>query len=206
MELSEKQIQILEVAEKLFAENGFDGTSVRQVAKEAEINVAMISYYFGSKEKMLEALLLYRISDFKMELEQAITPEMDAHEKIDAFVQIIITRVHRNRRTHKIVNFEYAKDSRQIDYDSYIAQKKENYEIIERFVRNGQDQGVFSKNINIPLLVPTVLGTYFHFYYNKKIFQSVHNLPDQPAIDKYVQEVLIPHIQQTLKALLTYEK
>ncbi|MEO6348401.1 MAG: TetR family transcriptional regulator, partial [Aquaticitalea sp.] len=56
MSLNDKQIQILEVAEKLFAEHGFDGTSVRQIAHEADINIAMISYYFGSKEKLLEAL------------------------------------------------------------------------------------------------------------------------------------------------------
>lgn len=206
MKLNQKQIQILEVAEKLFAENGFDGTSVRQIAKKAGVNVAMISYYFGSKVKMLEALLLYRISDFKIELEQTITNEMDSHEKIDAFVQIVISRVHRNRRTHKIVNFEHAKESRQIDFDSYIDQKKENYEIVERFVRNGQDQGIFSKNVTIPLLIPTILGTYFHFYNNKKFFQTVHDLPNQDVIDTYVQQILIPHIQQTLKALLTYEK
>ena len=53
MELNDKQIQILETAEKLFAENGFDGTSVRQISKAADINIAMISYYFGSKEKLI---------------------------------------------------------------------------------------------------------------------------------------------------------
>ncbi len=51
MEYNEKQLQILEVAEKLFAANGFDGTSIRDIASEAEVNIAMISYYFGSKEK-----------------------------------------------------------------------------------------------------------------------------------------------------------
>lgn len=206
MELSEKQIQILEVAEKLFAETGFDGTSVRHIAKEADINIAMISYYFGSKEKLLEALLLYRISDFKAELQHAVKGITDPFQKINIFIRIVITRVHRNRRTHKIVNFEYAKGCRQIDFDSYIDQKKENYEIIEKYVRSGQAKGVFSKNITIPLLVPTILGTYLHFYYNKKFFQTVHNLPDQAAIDTYVDHTLIPHIQQTIKALLTYEK
>ena len=44
MELNEKQIKILEVAEKMFAENGYDGTSIRAIAKEADINIAMISY------------------------------------------------------------------------------------------------------------------------------------------------------------------
>ena len=54
MDWSEKQIQILEVAEKLFAENGYDGTSIRHISKKAGINIAMISYYFGSKDKLLK--------------------------------------------------------------------------------------------------------------------------------------------------------
>ena len=48
---NDKQIQILEVAEILFAEKGFDGTSIRNIAKLAKINIAMVSYYFGSKER-----------------------------------------------------------------------------------------------------------------------------------------------------------
>jgi AcrR family transcriptional regulator len=57
MEFTDKQIQIIDIAERLFAERGFDGTSVRDIADEAGINVAMISYYFGSKEKLMEACL-----------------------------------------------------------------------------------------------------------------------------------------------------
>ncbi len=57
MELNDKQKEIVQVAEKLFAEYGFDGTSVRLIAKEAGINIAMISYYFGSKEKLLEHMV-----------------------------------------------------------------------------------------------------------------------------------------------------
>ena len=40
---NEKQICILQVAEKLFAEKGFDGTSIRDISKAAEINIAMVS-------------------------------------------------------------------------------------------------------------------------------------------------------------------
>ena len=52
----DKKEQILEAAEELFAQKGFDGTSVRELGKKAGINIAMISYYFGSKEKLMEAL------------------------------------------------------------------------------------------------------------------------------------------------------
>ena len=47
-----KEENIMLHAEKLFAEKGFDGTSTREIAKNAEVNISMISYYFGSKEKL----------------------------------------------------------------------------------------------------------------------------------------------------------
>ena len=58
--IADKREHILAVAEKLFGDHGFDGTSVRDIAQHANVNLAMISYYFGSKEKMLEALLELR--------------------------------------------------------------------------------------------------------------------------------------------------
>ncbi|MBF2093022.1 helix-turn-helix transcriptional regulator, partial [Flavobacterium psychrophilum] len=59
-DFNDKQIEIILVAEKLFAEKGFDGTSIRDIAKTAGINIAMISYYFGSKEKLLESVVIFR--------------------------------------------------------------------------------------------------------------------------------------------------
>ncbi|ALS28419.1 TetR family transcriptional regulator [Paenibacillus cisolokensis] len=50
------KMRILLAAKKLFAQNGFDGTSVRQVCDEAGANVALVSYYFGGKENMLYAV------------------------------------------------------------------------------------------------------------------------------------------------------
>jgi len=204
MEFGEKQIHILIIAEKLFAENGFDGTSVRQIAKEASVNHAMISYYFGSKERLLENLLVYRTSDFRMELETVISQEMDHISKIDDIVALAIRRIHRNRRMYKIIHFEYSNDSRNLDFDSYLVQKKANYQLIEDFVISGQRAGVFSPKVNIPLIVPTILGTYFNFYYNKRFFESL-NLVKPGSLDFYVTHELTPHIQKTIKALLTYE-
>jgi AcrR family transcriptional regulator len=47
IEFTEKQLAIITTAERLFSIKGFEGTSVRDIAQEAGINVAMISYYFG---------------------------------------------------------------------------------------------------------------------------------------------------------------
>ena len=64
MKLNEKKIAILQAAEKIFSIRGIDAASVREISKEANINVAMISYYFGSKEKLVESLFSWRIYNF----------------------------------------------------------------------------------------------------------------------------------------------
>lgn len=55
--MSPKQVQdtrekILMVAHELFAKNGFHGTSIRELAKQADVNVAAINYHFENKEKL----------------------------------------------------------------------------------------------------------------------------------------------------------
>ncbi len=44
--------QLLEAAQKLFAEKGFRGTSIRDIVTEAGSNVAAVNYHFGSKENL----------------------------------------------------------------------------------------------------------------------------------------------------------
>lgn len=51
------RMRLLQAAEKLFADRGLESTSVRDIAREAQVNVAAINYYFGSKDNLyLEAL------------------------------------------------------------------------------------------------------------------------------------------------------
>ncbi|MGH2607610.1 MAG: TetR/AcrR family transcriptional regulator [Tepidiformaceae bacterium] len=49
--------RILDAAEHLFSERGFDGTSIRDVTAEAAVNLAAVHYHFGSKEDLLRAVL-----------------------------------------------------------------------------------------------------------------------------------------------------
>lgn len=49
--------KILKTATKLFGQKSFDGVSVREICKEANVNVSMISYYFGGKQELYNAIL-----------------------------------------------------------------------------------------------------------------------------------------------------
>jgi len=54
---AETKERILDTAEELFADRGFPGTSMRDITKAAEVNLAAINYHFGSKEALLIAVL-----------------------------------------------------------------------------------------------------------------------------------------------------
>lgn len=205
MEEKDKKAQILKVAEKLFSENGFSETSVRSIAKSANVNVAMVSYYFGGKDSLLKELSISRSIDFRNDIEKIFKRPIDYFEKVDQLIEFTINRLHRNRAIHKIIDFEYAKNSNTIDFQKFIQQKKQNYKMIYDFVEEGQEKGLVSKSINIPLTIQTIVGTYFSFYYNKRFFRALHNLDEDITMDIFVSKQLIPHIQRTINALLTYE-
>jgi AcrR family transcriptional regulator len=48
--------RILEAAERLFTEQGLEAVSLRAVTTEAEVNLAAVNYYFGSKAALLQAI------------------------------------------------------------------------------------------------------------------------------------------------------
>lgn len=51
------KMRILTAAVKLFDAQGFDGTTVRQIAEAADVNLALISYHFQGKKGLLEVLI-----------------------------------------------------------------------------------------------------------------------------------------------------
>lgn len=202
---TEKQIQILKVAETLFAEKGFDGTSIRDISRGAKINIAMISYYFGSKERLLESLLLYSTSDLKSQLDQLIHEELAPLDKINKLIALYINRINTNKGIYRILHFEFSSEKRAKSLASFSELKKRNLKTLETIIEEGQKKGVFRKDVIIPLLTPTILGTFFHFQMNKSFFEEVLQLKTPSAFDNYVSTHLTNHIQQTIKALLIHE-
>ncbi len=64
--------RILDAAEKVFSEVGYDGARVDKIAAVAKINKAMLYYYFQSKENILEAI----VNKYIKELEQIVELNM----------------------------------------------------------------------------------------------------------------------------------
>ncbi len=77
-----KRTRILDAAGHLFAEQGFDGTGIDEIAKKAGVNKAMLYYYIGDKATLYGAVITDFIQRLRAEVERRLTEIEDPREKI----------------------------------------------------------------------------------------------------------------------------
>ena len=201
---SDKREHILNVAEALFGDNGFDGTSVRDIANSAGVNLAMISYYFGSKEKLLESLIEYRASSSYGVLEHLNKDEsLDAWEKIDGVVEYYVDKVLNNLRFHSIM-YQQASNARSQEIRELIMSiKLRNLEQIKQIITLGQKKGLF-RQVDVVMTIGTVMGTISSYTqsreYGCRILDIDYN--NEEAFREQLAPRLKAHLKQLLRAHL----
>jgi len=73
---------ILDAAERLFAQKGFDGTAIREITRAANVNVAAIHYHYGSKEQVLRGVtdrIIGPLNDRRFELLDRAVADAQPH-------------------------------------------------------------------------------------------------------------------------------
>lgn len=205
--MNEKQIEIINQAEKLFVKNGYDGTSIRDIAKEANINIAMISYYFGSKEKLLEAIFTHKIELFYEQMDESnfFKPEYNAFEVLEKFMTTFIRMMNLNAGLYQILAIEGNIKRRLLISPTFTKYKGYNLNLITRVIERGVKEKVFV-NYDPVLIHATIMGTFMNFQMNRNFFSETLKIDNSEDYNKYIESSLTNHIHKTIKALLTYEE
>ncbi len=105
--MANTKTKILDAAEKLFTEQGIDGTSLRAIIKKAGVNLAAVHYHFHSKERLIQKVFKRRINPLnQMRLELLDKYESEAGGKplkvediITAFIQPVLVEAQRSPQT-----------------------------------------------------------------------------------------------------------
>jgi AcrR family transcriptional regulator len=97
------QEKILDAAEALFMEHGFEATTLRQITAAAGVNLAAVNYHFGSKEDLFQAVLTRRLDPMNQErvalltrFEHDVAPRALSCEKILAAMFIPALKLARD--------------------------------------------------------------------------------------------------------------
>jgi AcrR family transcriptional regulator len=206
--LSTKQLQLLDTAESLFSQKGFDGTSVRDIAEAAGINTAMISYYFGSKEKLMEEIFERKSLNIKEKVANLLRDDsLDPLEKMYSLVDMYIEGILSRKTFHRILLCEQIINQNPSILTMLDKMKTKNSEYINDLIRLGQKKGLFRKNIDIPMMTNTLIGTVSHTLVNLDFYKTYHHLESlkEEEFERVVKKKLSVHIKNIYKAILTHE-
>jgi AcrR family transcriptional regulator len=97
--------KIIQAAEKVFVRDGYDGARMQSIADEAEINKAMLHYYFRSKEKLFQHILTGKIRAFLPTILEVIQTEMTILQKLEAVVDAYLIMLSKNPRLPMFILF-----------------------------------------------------------------------------------------------------
>ncbi|WP_209390417.1 TetR/AcrR family transcriptional regulator [Chryseobacterium sp. RR2-3-20] len=203
-----KEENILFAAEKLFAEKGFEGTSTREISKAANVNISMISYYFGSKEKLYEKLVEYRTNEGQFFAKDILErTDINEWEKMMIIVDKFASRIREHKCFYRIMQREQLY-SENLKIVKYLKNTKLIFlNIYSKILEKGISNGIFKKNPPLYLLHSTISGTLFYASNSKEMYKEFlkNEEPDEVFNQHYYKE-LTQHIKHILKDLLGYEE
>jgi AcrR family transcriptional regulator len=94
---------ILDAAEKLFAERGFAGTSVRDIVRDSDSSPPSLYHFFGSKENLLVALVADRYESYCDALEAHLSSATTALEVCERLIDFVLTNMNQQPNTAKFL-------------------------------------------------------------------------------------------------------
>ena len=200
-----KEENILFSAEKIFAEKGFAGTSIREISKDAKVNVSMISYYFGSKEKLFERIFEYRMNESLSFAKDILgNEELDEWQKLNIVVTRYINRVKDLKTFYLILQREQLTNKNK-NISKILNESKTGFLTIYRqLLDSGLEKKIFTKDLRLEFLHSTISGTIFSAFNSLPIYKNFYS-GDKNYEEHYYSDLNL-HIQNTLKYLLGYEE
>ena len=161
----ESRTAILDAAEDRFARQGFDATTIKQIAADAGVNSALLYYYFADKEALYGAVVTRFIGRIVAAVAPSVGGDDTPAERVRAFARRQAATFESEPRFRKLLGREL------IDFDARHAQSAFRHLAATTFARlhasivEGQRAGIFRDDLDPRFVAISLVGqtAYFHF-------------------------------------------
>lgn len=158
-EPTEKKILVLETAERLFSAMGYENTSIRDIAKAGSFNSSMISYYFGSKEKLLQSIIRYRTIRQDEQI-QSLLQRGGPVEQIFTLMDFYIREACERRAFFLLMLQIQAFPGKYRLVKAHAASlQQKNFLLFHNIITDGQINGLFKPDVDTAMLMFIIFGT-----------------------------------------------
>ncbi len=202
----DKKDHILDVAERVFSDHGFDGASTRMISGEAGVNMAMLNYYFGSKEGLFLAVFERKISSFQTLLQNIGSDEsMSSWDKLAKCIDNYVERIIVNNCFQKLINREISMNKRWHLTDKITEILMVNVIEIKKILDEGIKNKSFIKGADTQMIIATIFGTKNYIINTPHISSLLlgHDIRDEKFLEEKLKpEEIKTYMKQLLKILL----
>jgi len=159
-EKNDKKEHILNVAEHIFAEVGFHGATTRAISRKAGVNMAMLNYYFGSKEGMYLAVFDRKIASLENTLSTINKNDLlNSWEKVARYIENYCDGILYQDTFQKLLYREVG----AIENNKVSAKIRKmllnSISELKSLLQTGINNGEFKPDTNVPLVIACLFGT-----------------------------------------------
>lgn len=193
-ENTEIKNQMIKAGSQLFAEKGYEGASVREIAALAGVNVAMVSYYFGSKEGLYFECISHFAQHKLNQLNNTLTPFTNAEDFKKRLSQLIINKMQsfaEDLEAHKIIMREMQTERGAEFHKKIMTQLVPVFDKIKNFFQMGIDQKIIKETFDANHLTLILMGVLSHPCISERAMQSHlgYNMTDTENQNRYIEQV-----------------
>jgi AcrR family transcriptional regulator len=186
--------KILIAAVQLFSKKNFASTSIREIASLAGVNLAMVNYYFKSKDKLLENILNNRVSNVIKDTERLMLIDISELEKIELIIDLYSEHIFQNYEITLIFFQQQMSNSNNEIGNLFNDLYNWNIKVFSELIFKGQQKKVISGSANASLLHATLVGTIQQLVV-RNIYTSKNLLAEQTVQTKFNKEEIVAYLK-----------
>lgn len=158
-DIIDKREVLMRSAIKLFAENGFDAVTTRMIAADAGVNLALISYYFNSKDGLIDTIIEEHLPVFGAKLRSIQKLDINSFEKLQLAIDAYVERILSSGGFAKLIYRELSLKKRSRNVEKLMEAFKKNKTLLEDIIKEGQEKKEFRSDLDYKMLLLSFFST-----------------------------------------------
>jgi len=202
-EKNDKKEHILDIAERVFSEFGYEGTSTRFLAGKAGVNMAMLNYYFGSKDGLLKAVLDRRISTMRQYLQEIKDKPISSADKLMQAFDVYLNRITENKSFHRLMHREISLNQRAELVEFISENIYKNLHVLREILLEGIANQSF-RQVDVEMTVASIPGLMYFLLNSRQVSGYLLNInfQDQDLFETALKPRIRAYFEDYLKAYL----
>jgi AcrR family transcriptional regulator len=194
---SQTEEKIKAAAKRVFVQKGFSGCTSREIAKEAGTNVALVNYYFRSKNQLFVIIYQSVTEDFLLSMVEVFSADLSLKEKVSQLIDREFEFLGKHPEIPMFVINEMSRNKNAGIEPQVILSKLGTTGIFQETIE-AQENG-FMRKVDLVSIIMLIMANCQHPFMARLLNQQLNGLTDE----QYNQQ-LLKHKEVVKEMLLNY--